>query len=115
MSDEPLKHITRTSLPWRDSKLTICGHPVNQFVEGLVLGRADALSAERRLGKTRFCMTHCMTCVNNFDRWLTWEQDPRGRLAREMGVVGMTKGEPVIVAELHAIAALIELHRSDFD
>lgn len=115
MSDEPLTHIARPPLPWRDSRLTICGKPIDQYVDGLVLGRVDAIATARRLGKTRFSMTHCMTCANNFDRWIPWEVSPRERLAREMGVVGMTKLEPVIVAELHAIAALIAAHRDEFD
>lgn len=112
---EPLTHIARPPLPWRESGLTICGHPVSQFGDGLVTNLADAHAAARRLGKQRFAMTHCMTCASNVSRWATWENDPAARMAREIGYLGMTKQEPVIVAELRAIALLIERHRDDFD
>lgn len=115
MSDEPLTHIARTPLPWRDSGKTICGKPISQYRDGLVLSIDDARAAIRRLGKQRFAMTHCMTCAHNAGRWSKWEDDPRGRLAREIGFEGMTKTEPLVTYELFAIARLIEEHRSEFD
>lgn len=116
MADEPLTHIARPPLPWRDSDRTICGHPVTQFPDGLVISLADAYAAVRRLGKQRFAMTHCMTCANHVHRWVTWEQDPVARLARELVDVGMTNTErPLVAHEVQAIGALIEAHREEFD
>lgn len=112
---EPLTHIARPPLPWRESGKTICGHPAGQYVDGLVINIVDAHAAVRRLGKQRFAMTHCMTCAQNVGNWSTWEDDPRARMAREMGHLGMTKAEPVIEHELRAIALLIEAHRDEFD
>lgn len=114
-TDEPLTHIARTSLPWRDSGLTICGKPVAQYAAGLVVNLADARVSVRRLGKQRFAMTHCMTCASNADRWTEWDDDPRERMAREIGYLGMTKTDPIIDAELRAIALLIASHRDEFD
>ena len=112
---EPLTHIARPPLPWRESGKTICGHVVSQFAEGLVINLADAHAAARRLGTQRFALTHCMTCAQNVRNWSTWEDDPRARMAREMGHLGMTKAEPVIEHELRAIALLIDGHREEFD
>ena len=113
--DEPLTHIARPPLPWRDSGLTICGKPVTQYADGLVVNIADARAAVRRLGKSRFAMTHCMTCANNADRWWTWEENPGARMAREIGYLGMTKAEPIIHTELRVMALLIERYRDEFD
>jgi len=115
VADEPLTHIARPPLPWRESDKTICGHPVSQYVDGLVINVADAHAAVRRLGKQRFALTHCMTCAHNVGNWSTWEDDPRARMARELDHLGMTKAEPVIEHELRAIALLIEAHRGEFD
>ena len=112
---EPLTHIARPPLPWRESGKTICGHPVGQYVDGLVINLADAHAAARRLGQQRFALTHCMTCASNARNWSTWEDNPRARLAREMGHLGMTKAEPIVEHELRAIALLIEAHRDEFD
>ena len=115
MSDEPLTHIARTPLPWRDSGLTVCGKPVSQYVDGLVISLDDARATARRLGKQRFAMTHCMTCASNCTRWAKWEDDPRARMAREIGYLGPSKTDEIIEAELRAIALLIASHRDEFD
>lgn len=115
MSDEPLTHIARPPLPWRDSGKTICGKPISQYAEGLVINLADAHMSVRRMGKQRFALTHCMTCASNADRWDTWENNPRGRLAREIGYEGITKVDPIIEHEIRAFALLIEAHRDEFD
>lgn len=112
---EPLTHIARPPLPWRDPRLTICGQPVAQYRAGLVMAYDDAPAVSRRLGRQRFALTHCMTCAGNWSHWSTWETDPRARLARELGYLGMTKTDAIVVAELRAIAVLIEEHRADFD
>lgn len=115
MTDQPLTHILRTPLPWRESGKTICGKPVGQYADGLVVNLPDAQATVRRLGKQRFALLFCMTCASNADRWSSWEDNPRGRLARELGYEGLTKTDPIIDHELRAIVRLIEVHRGEFD
>lgn len=114
-ADEPLTHITRTALPWREATKTVCGHPVAQYPAGLVVNLADARVMQRRLGKQRFALAICMTCAHNVGHWVEWDENPIGRMEREVTGGAFGKREPVLEAELRAIAALIELHREEFD
>ena len=83
---DPVTHIARTALPWRDDALgrTICGHPVSQFADGRVINLRDAHAAVRRLGQQRFALLHCMTCASNAFRWAEWDDDPVARMEREL-------------------------------
>lgn len=115
MSEEPLTHIARTPLPWRDATKTVCGHPVSQYADGLVLNLADAQAMLRRLGKQRMALVTCMTCAHNIGHWAEWDRDPVGRMERECSGGGYRRQEPMIEGELRAIAELIRLHRDEFD
>lgn len=114
-TDTRLNHIARTSLPWRDADRTICGQPVNQYADGVVINLRDAHAMARRLGQQRFALVICMTCANNANRWTEWDANPLGRMEREVTGGGFRKIDPVIVAELRAMAALIAAHRDEFD
>lgn len=123
MNAEPLTHIARPPLPWRDSGLTICGRAVTEYAEGRVIQLTEAFAVAKRLGQQRFAMTHCMTCTNMASTiWTTWEVDPVARMSRElvspgrMPWNGPDQGQmPVQQAELRAIADLILAHREEFD
>lgn len=112
---EPLTHIARTGLPWRDATKTVCGHPINQYADGLVVNLADAQAMQCRLGQQRFALAICMTCANHVGNWAEWDNDPRVRMAREVTGGDFGKFDPVIVHELRAMAMLIERHRDEFD
>lgn len=114
-TDEPLTHITRTPLPWRDATKTVCGRPINQYPDSLVVNLTDARAMRRRLGQQRFALAICMTCAHNVDRWVDWDENPIARMEREVTGGGFGKREPTVEAELRAIAALIERHRAEFD
>lgn len=115
MTDEPLSHIIRTPLPWRDEQLTECGRPTNDC--GRVITVADARGAVKTLGKQRAAMMLCMTCANTCTRWATWDENPQARLAREVSQSTYHRGPRVaqINRELRAIALLIEEHRDEYD
>lgn len=115
---EPLTHIARPPLPWRDSGLTICGRAVTEYAEGRVISLKDAFAVAKRLGQQRFAMTHCMTCSNMVRGWATWEADPVMRFQRELVAERgrLPPGQMSIQhAELRAIADLILAHRDEFD
>lgn len=115
MTSEPLTHVARTSLPWRDADRTVCGHPISQYAEGLVLNLADARAMARRLGQQRFALVICMTCANNAGRWAEWDDNPLMRMEREVTGGGFRKIDEQIVHELRAIGLLIMHHREEFD
>lgn len=122
MTQEPLDHILRPRLPWREDDLTECGRAAND-VKTIIT--ADELKARiKRLGQQRTAFTVCMTCAGQVKYSMTWEQHPIGVLDRELKRVGTftpTPGYPValkverVTAELRAIAALIDAHRGEFD
>lgn len=115
MSDEPLTHIRRTPLPWRETHKTVCGRPVSQYPDDLVVTLEQAKAMQRRLGQQRFALAICMTCAHNVGHWVRWDDDPLGRMQREVTGGGFGKVEPEIVNELRAIALLIDAHREEFD
>ena len=111
--DESLRHIARTPLPWRPAERTVCGKVAADFRAELVLSLEDAIALRKRLGKQRFALVICMTCAHHVNGWVKWEDNPTARMAREL--TWPSDAQPLIVAELRAIAALIDLHRADFD
>jgi len=114
---EPLTHIRRPNLPWRDDELTECGKPIGD-IKGSVLNRESAAVQLRRLGQQRFAMFHCMTCWNTARYNHGWDRSPSHVMAREVqrgGRFTMNEVNQRMDAELRAIAALIEAHREEFD
>lgn len=119
MSDEPLTHVLRPSLPWRsdDQAMTECGLRADSYPTAT---REDASAKWKKMGAQRASLWLCMTCVQTADRWPTWDTDPAGCLGREVESGRYRRrdgGEQAATlrTELVAIARLIELHRDDFD
>ncbi|MBF6302284.1 hypothetical protein IU459_32795 [Nocardia amamiensis] len=121
-NQEPLDHVLRPSLPWRDEELTECGRPAVDVASAIT---ADDLTARvKRIGQQRTAFTVCMTCAGRVEYSSTWERYPIAVLERELQRAGIhppglsrsTKPEAArMTAELRAIAALIEAHREEFD
>lgn len=114
MKDEPLTHIMRTSLPWRAATKTVCGRPTEQYRADLVVPLADAVKMRQRLGQQRFALVICMTCANCCNNWSEWDTNPVARMLSEVSDSSRRR-DPVVEAELRAIAALIAAHRDEFD
>jgi hypothetical protein len=114
VNGEPLDHVARPSLPWRDDAITECG--LSDMSAARVLSRAAFEDKVKRQGKTRSALTTCMTCWQTASRWKDWSQAPSEVLRRELPSWSASRQpHPRIDAELRAIAALIAAHREEFD
>ncbi len=116
--DEPLAHIARSVLPWRDSadNDTECGKAVSQFAKVITWDEATAIV--KKHGRQRAAFMLCMTCAETTHRHgyadplgqLTFDGAPRHRLDREHGA----RGEQ-LDRELRAMAEIVSNHREEFD
>lgn len=113
-SDEPLRHIMRTNLPWRPATKTVCGKPASQYAHGLVLSLAEARTMVRDLGKQRAALMLCMTCASHAERWAEWDVSPLARMEREVAGGAFGAPDPLVAAELRAFAMLVERHADEF-
>jgi hypothetical protein len=113
-----ITHIERSNLPWHDDeRVTECGldaakHPT--------WSRAAAVATCKEMGKQRFSLFVCMTCMSTAERHSTWEEDPAscmGRYTEGRSLRWRSDDEGAIrfANELRAIALLIEAHRDEFD
>lgn len=119
---EPVDHIVRPMLPWREVQfVTECGMNASSVK---TLSRDEFTQRLKDLGKQRTALLTCMTCIQTFDRYTTWDVDPRLAIDREIaweeahwnrwsGNVSSRHGV-LLRDELMAIATLIERHKSEF-
>jgi hypothetical protein len=113
---EPVDHILRPRLPWRDGPgITECGYNAEKVQ---TLTRADYFTRVKSMGQQRAAMLTCMTCAQTASRWSTWDDDPRQAMQRELEWEGArwrnARGNR-LHDELLAIEALIAAHREEFD
>lgn len=113
---EPVDHILRPQLPWRnESALTECGYDATKVK---ALTREEYFARLKDMGQQRTAMLTCMTCGDTARRWGTWADDPRKALDREIqwesGWRRYDRGTQ-LRDELTAIAALVAMHREEFD
>ncbi|HET8636927.1 MAG TPA: hypothetical protein VFL96_08755 [Acidobacteriaceae bacterium] len=115
---EPVDHIERPRLPWRDSgTVTECGYDASMV---RTLTREEFFQRQKDLGKQRTAMLTCMTCSQTAERWGSWEDDPRMALQREIewerrGRWARDNRGERLKDELLAVAALIDARREEFD
>lgn len=112
-----ITHVVRPSLPWRPEQATECGlnaerHPT--------WSRDEAIAKCREMGKQRFSMFVCMTCMHTADRHATWDQDPASCLQRftekyQIRWSGESPDSRRFNDELRAIALLVAQHRTEFE
>ena len=107
--NEPLKHIRRPDLPWREATLTECGRPVTD-VRALI-DRAEAIALVKKHGMQRAAFILCMTCASTANRWPEWHDDPYGALAREFMGAGR---DPEMADYLTAIGMLVTAHHDEY-
>lgn len=114
---QPVDHILRPALPWRDQAImTECGYDASKVSS---ITRGAYFKRKKDLGVQRAAMITCMTCSQTATRWQTWEQDPRKALGREIEWEARcgyleNRGQK-LKDELTAIAALIEAHKDEFE
>lgn len=113
---DPVDHILRPQLPWRsDGGITECGYDATKVS---TLSRDAYFDRLKNLGRQRSAMLTCMTCADTASRWLTWQDDPRPAMQREITwETSYRRGDRGIRLrdELLAIEALIIAHRDEFD
>src|SRR5688572_10825124 len=116
---EPVDHIARPNLPWREpAGMTECGHDASRVPS---ISREDYQHRLKDMGQQRTALLTCMTCGNTAGRWGSWEDDPRQALAREIawergdGYRARNDRGQRLKDELLSIAVLIENHREEFD
>lgn len=104
--------IRRATLPWRpiDDQLTECGKPA---ADHAAITFDQFIRKVRTEGKSRASMSTCMTCWHTATRYQPWTTDPVDALRRE--VHGPRANNDTLRHELWAIAALIDVHRHEFD
>lgn len=114
-----ITHIERSTLPWRAERATECGLDATRHP---VWTRDEALATWKEMGRQRFGMHVCMTCMSTMERHAVWEHDPASCLVRHAIPMqahgwgrGMDEEKRRFADELRAIAALIETHREEFD
>lgn len=112
---EPVDHIVRPQLPWRDDAgITECGLNASKVT---TLTREQFLRRLKDMGQQRTAMLTCMTCSDTARRWGTWSDDPRQALAREIQWETAWRRNDRgarLRDELLAIATLIEAHPDEF-
>lgn len=117
---EPVDHVLRPQLPWRsESAITECGYDATKVK---TISREELLTRRREMGQQRTAILTCMTCVETATRWVTWDDDPRQALEREIQwehrgqwSTGHDSRGKRLLFELRAIAELIGTHRAEFD
>lgn len=113
---QPVDHILRSRLPWRDDvSLTECGLDASSVSP---ITRDQFVDRVKEMGQQRAALFTCMTCAQTARNWKTWEQDPRSVIERE--IVWEKHGGRLNQRglrthdELIAIAALIAAHQEEF-
>lgn len=112
---QPVDHILRPRLPWRDEvAITECGYDASKMK---ALTRDEAVARFKEFGRQRFAMFTCMTCMDTAERHGTWDKDPRKALEREIAWECQwrrTDHGQRLRDELLAIADLIGAHKDEF-
>lgn len=118
---EPVDHVLRPQLPWRaaDSAITECGYDASKVK---AITREELKARLKDMGQQRTAILTCMTCVDTATRWVTWDDDPRQALEREIQwehrgrwSSGHDSRGKRLYFELQAIAELVAVHRAEFD
>lgn len=125
MSVEPVAHLARVMPPWSGIAVTQCGLDLDGVTRVTTADEVKALVA--KVGQKRAAYDTCMTCADTWRRHggdATWETDPASVLEREAQRNGLRWNRhnerraaeaDLFKHELHAIAMLVEAHRSEFD
>ena len=114
---EPVDHIARPQLPWRASPpITECGLNSTKCP---TISRVAYFLRLKDMGRQRTALMTCVTCSDTAARWRTWEEEPREAIMREAQwedprTARKERGN-MLLDELIALAALVEVHREEFN
>lgn len=110
---DPVDHILRPRLPWRNDTgaVTECG--LNADKVG-TMTRDEFFQRVKDYGQQRTAMLTCMTCSTTAQRWGSWDDDPRPALQREIEWERLRGHGTRLRDELQAIEALIKAHYDEF-
>ena len=113
---EPVDHIERPRLPWREKEeasLTECGYAA---VKVKTLTRSEFQRRLGEYGQQRTALLTCWTCMETARRWGAWDDDPRQAVEREIQWEGRWNEDRGhrLRDELRAIAILINRHNPEF-
>lgn len=81
---QPVDHIVRPRLPWRDPAepaITECGYEASKVK---TLTREEFAARLKDYGRQRAGLVTCMTCMQTAERRPTWDDDPRLAVSREV-------------------------------
>lgn len=114
---EPLEHIIRPQIPWRQAPAkTECGRGADA-VEGGSIGFEEFRRKFREYGQQRTAMTTCMTCYGRATTGATlredWAHNPAAVFARDIGGYSYDGVEP-LNTELRALELLVKAHPEEF-
>lgn len=114
---EPVDHILRPRLPWRDPTepaITECGYDASKVK---TISREDYTKRHKELGYQRCAMVTCMTCADTAKRWKAWSDDPREAIGREVEwETNKWRAErgTRLLDELEALEKLVANHAAEF-
>lgn len=119
MSDEPLDHVAREPLPWRDREegLTECGRPLKSCQSLTLEQMREKVKAQ---GERRASLSSCMTCWETSRRYeyqREWRKNVHPIFQAVQREIERVKIEHSVRLgrEFHALALLAEAHREEFD
>lgn len=118
---DPLKHIVRPPLPWRESDQTRCGRSTTEIRPELLATLDEAKQIVAQHGKQRAAFLFCMTCAQGASPWREWDDDPIERMGRECsslshyGIRRDPERAERFERELRTMALLIEAHRDEWE
>lgn len=115
---EPVDHIVRSRLPWRDPSapsITECGYDAAKVRS---ITRDQHAARVKEFGKQRAAMFTCMTCAQTVENWETWDEDPRRAVGREVEWESCRWGKNErgcqLKDELESLAELAANHAAEF-
>lgn len=132
-----VQHVRRPAPIWRtEAEYTECGRRLDAYPADRLIDSAELDRRVRQWGKQRASFSVCMTCWQTVGRWRSDRDDPILVTVRELEYV---RHEPFggdlstirpdvaekiredrvrrarVVAELRALAALVDKYRDEFD
>jgi hypothetical protein len=118
MPDQPVAHLPRITPPWEEVAHTFCGRKIEDVAR---MGTThDYVALAKREGVRRAAYDYCQTCTERVRySGTSWEANAidiaMDWLNRGGRYGGSSEARDDITASLHALSALVDAHREEFD